>query len=417
MREIITLQIGQCGNQIGSSFWHRLSSLHQASHPSQFFYLADDNTPVPRAILLDLEPRVISQITNMGLFNHENIFVSNEGGGAGNNWASGYLSAQSKKSEIFEMIHRESENSDMLESFFILHSIAGGTGSGMGSYLIEELRDEFPKKILQSFSVFPNNEEVSDVVVQPYNSMLTLKRLNGCCDSVVVMDNAALGRISSESLRIKQPSYETINSLISTVICASTCTLRTPTYMYSDLKSIVSTLVPVKGLNFIVPSYTPFINKDCAQIIRKTTVNDVLRRLMMGKNKLAGIETRAIISALTFFINTTEIGEVQRSMIRIQDKQFVGFVPWMPPSFHAVVCQEENASEQVSGLSLTNSTGVSALLRKICGQYDKLKRKNAFTEMYRKYLDGLDEFDASREVVEQLIAEYERCELTSFCER
>lgn len=167
MREIITLQIGQCGNQIGSSFWHRLSSLHQASHPSQFFYLADDNTPVPRAILLDLEPRVISQITNMGLFNHENIFVSNEGGGAGNNWASGYLSAQSKKSEIFEMIHRESENSDMLESFFILHSIAGGTGSGMGSYLIEELRDEFPKKILQSFSVFPNNEEVSDVVVQP----------------------------------------------------------------------------------------------------------------------------------------------------------------------------------------------------------------------------------------------------------
>ncbi|ELQ76224.1 Gamma tubulin [Trachipleistophora hominis] len=418
MREIITLQIGQCGNQIGSSFWQRLSSLHPKSQPSQFFYLADDNMPVPRAILLDLEPRVISQITSTGLFNHENIFVSNEGGGAGNNWASGYLCARSRKNEIFEMIHRESENSDMLESFFILHSIAGGTGSGMGSYLIEELRDEFPKKMLQSFSVFPNNEEVSDVVVQPYNSVLTLKRLNRCCDSVVVMDNAALGRISSESLRIKQPSYETINSLISTVICASTCTLRTPTYMYSDLRSIVSTLIPVNGLNFIVPSYTPFINKDCAQIIRKTTVNDVLRRLMMSKNKLAGIDTRAIISALTFFINTNEIGEVQRSIIRMQDKQLVGFVPWMPPSFHAVVCQEDNAAEQqVSGLSLTNSTGVSALLRKICEQYDKLKKRNAFTEIYRKYLDGLEEFDASREVVEQLIAEYERCELTSFCER
>lgn len=416
MREVITLQIGQCGNQIGASFWQRMLLLHPKVQPSQFFYLADDNTPIPRAILLDLEPRVISQIANTASFNHENIFVSNEGGGAGNNWANGYLFARDKRNDILDMIHRESENSDMLESFFIFHSIAGGTGSGMGSYLIEKLREMFPKKIIQTFSVFPNNEEVSDVVVQPYNSVLTLKRLNQYCDSVVVMDNSALGRISSESLHIKQPSYETINSLISTVACASTCTLRRPTYMYSNLKSIVSTLVPIKNLNFIVPSYTPFVNKDGKQMIRKTSVNDVLRRLIMNKNKLAGIDTRAIISAITFFIDTTDVSEVQRSMIRVQDKQNIEFVPWMPPSFHAVLCQEETAiTSQVSGLSLVNSTGIATLLRKICLQYDKLKKKNAFIEMYRSFLDGLDEFDASRSVVESVIEAYERCELTTFC--
>ena len=49
----------------------------------------------------------------------------------------------------------------------LLHSIAGGTGSGLGSFLLERLNDRFPKKLIQTYSVFP---ESSDVVVQPYNS-------------------------------------------------------------------------------------------------------------------------------------------------------------------------------------------------------------------------------------------------------
>ena len=67
----------------------------------------------------------------------------------------------------------------------LLHSIAGGTGSGLGSFLLERLNDRYPKKLIQTYSVFPNSEEVSDIVVQPYNSMLTLKRLTNNADSVV----------------------------------------------------------------------------------------------------------------------------------------------------------------------------------------------------------------------------------------
>lgn len=47
----------------------------------------------------------------------------------------------------------------------------------MGSYLLETLSDRYPKKLLQTYSVFPMLTETSDVVVQPYNSVLTLKRL------------------------------------------------------------------------------------------------------------------------------------------------------------------------------------------------------------------------------------------------
>jgi tubulin gamma len=95
----------------------------------------------------------------------------------------------------------------------LLHSIAGGTGSGLGSFLLERLNDRFPKKLIQTYSVFPNAQE-GDVVVQPYNSMLTLKRLANHADSVVVLDNGALARISTDRLHVQTPSFDQTNQLV-----------------------------------------------------------------------------------------------------------------------------------------------------------------------------------------------------------
>lgn len=56
-----------------------------------FFYQADDQHYIPRALLIDLEPRVINQIRNSeykNLFNPENYFYDQDG--AGNNWGKGY---------------------------------------------------------------------------------------------------------------------------------------------------------------------------------------------------------------------------------------------------------------------------------------------------------------------------------------
>lgn len=54
-------------------------------------------------------------------------------------------------------------------------------------YLIANINypQRFPKKLIQTYSVFPNQDEMSDVVVQPYNSLLTLKRLIQNADCVV----------------------------------------------------------------------------------------------------------------------------------------------------------------------------------------------------------------------------------------
>lgn len=74
-----------------------------------------------RAVLIDLEPRVVNSIRNSeyaNLYNQENIYLSEQGGGAGNNWAVGYQQASSIHEEVFDIIDREADGSDNLEGVF-----------------------------------------------------------------------------------------------------------------------------------------------------------------------------------------------------------------------------------------------------------------------------------------------------------
>lgn len=116
-----------------------------------------------------------------------------------------------------------------LQGFMLMHSIAGGTGSGLGSFILERLNDKFPKKLIQTYSVFPNAQE-GDVVVQPYNSLLTLKRLVNHADSVVVLDNGALARISADRLHIQTPSFDQTNQLVRELTVPTCWSWRTNDY-------------------------------------------------------------------------------------------------------------------------------------------------------------------------------------------
>lgn len=129
----------------------------------------------------------------------------------------------------------------------------------MGSCILEKLTDHFPKKFIQTYSVFPNLDDktTSDVVVQPYNSILTLKRLTLDADCVVVLDNTALNRIAADRLHIQNPSFSQINKLVSTIMSVSTATLRYPSFMNNDMIGLIAPLIPTPRLHFLMTGYTP----------------------------------------------------------------------------------------------------------------------------------------------------------------
>ncbi|TFY60123.1 hypothetical protein EVJ58_g5347 [Rhodofomes roseus] len=384
-REIVTVQLGQCGNQMGSVYWQRLCAEHGINkegileewateggdRKDVFFYQADDEHYIPRAILVDLEPRVIHGILSSpyaNLYNPENIFVSKDGGGAGNNWAQGYSAGERIYEEVMEMVDREAEGSDSLEGFMLMHSIAGGTGSGLGSFLLERLNDKFPKKLIQTYSVFPNAQE-GDVVVQPYNALLTLKRLTNHADSVVVLDNGALARIAADRLHVQTPSFDQTNQL--------------------------------------------------AKTIRRTTVLDVMRRLLQPKNRMVSTtpsKTACYISILNIIQGDVDPTDVHQSLLRVRERQLANFIPWGPASIQVALTRKSpyiSTAHRVSGLMLANHTSIASLFKRMIDQFDKLRKRNAFIEQYKKekiFENGLEEFDDARATAEELLKEYKACE-------
>ena len=470
-REIITLQVGQCGNQIGGEFWRQLCLEHgieptgklrddptvtASGLPSHipldptssyqnlystnqkvddrkdvFFYQSDDEHYMPRALLVDLEPRVVHKLTTGTygqLFNPENSFVAADGGGAGNNWASGYRQGEQHHEQVLDMIDREADNSDSLEGFTLCHSIAGGTGSGMGSYLLEALNDYFPKKLVQTYSVFPNWDNAqSDVVVQPYNSILSLKRLTLNADAVVVLDNTALNRIAVDRLRLQNPTVDQLNSLVATIMAASTTTLRYPGYMNNDLIGLLASLIPTPRCHFLMTGYTPLVipNAENQASIRKTTVLDVMRRLTQPKNIMVSANTRpgsgCYISILNIIQgNDIDPTQIHKALQRIRERQLINFIPWGPASIQVALARSSPFVEnknKVTGFTLANHTSMAQLFERLLKQYDKIKRRNAFLDNYRKepmFADGFEEFDDSRETVQSLVDEYKACERADY---
>lgn len=137
-------------SSVGSQFWQQLCLEHGIDqngnlHPyaaegphaggdrkDVFFYQSDDTRYVPRAIMLDLEPRVINGIVNGpygNIYNPENFYVHKEGAGAGNNWAAGYAMGETVQDEVLDMIDREADGSDSLEVGHDIHLVVESLGA------------------------------------------------------------------------------------------------------------------------------------------------------------------------------------------------------------------------------------------------------------------------------------------------
>lgn len=267
----------------------------------------------------------------------------------------------------------------------MLHSIAGGTGSGLGSFLLERLNDRFPKKIIQTYSVFPDTTNSGDVVVHPYNSLLSMRRLIQNADSVVVLDNGALSRIAADRLHVQEPSFQQTNQLVSTyfrarkhgfddlqvstVMSASTTTLRYPGYMHNDLVSIVASLIPTPRCHFLMTSYTPFTgdNVEQAKTVRKTTVLDVMRRLLQPKNRMVSTvpgKKSCYISILNVIQGDVDPTDVHKSLLRIRERRLATFIPWGPASIQVALTKKSPyipMNHRVSGLMLANHTSIATV--------------------------------------------------------
>ena len=139
----------------------------------------------------------------------------------------------------------------------------------------------------------------------------------------------------TERLKLKDPSVAQQNQIVSTIMAASTTTLRYPGYMNNDLMGLVASLIPTPRCHFLMTGYTPLsIDNTGVNSIRKTTVLDVMRRLLQTKNILvnASVKRGSYISILNIIQGDVDPTQVHKSLQRIRERKLANFIPWGPAS-------------------------------------------------------------------------------------
>merc|ERR1712156_918228 len=438
VREIIHVQVGQCGNQTGCAFFSAMFGEHSLNNDGRYQPPAaeakdddGDGVPdvlenidvyfrgtteekvnakwIPRAVLVDLEPGTMDVIKASAIgpvFKPDNMVFGNNG--AGNNWAKGHYTEGAELVEsVLDRIRQEIEQCDAPQGFQIFHSLGGGTGSGMGTLLLLKIRDGYPDRITTTYSVFPS-PKVSDTVVEPYNAVLSSHQLLENSDETFIIDNEALYNINHNILKNKQPTYSQLNDLIAQTTCGITASLRFPGLLNGDLRKLGVNLVPFPRLHFFLVSQAPLTSKD-NQGYQLVNVQELVNQGYSPRNFFSNVKPddgKYMTASLIFRgpMSTQEVDEVceKRNSNNSDD-----FVEWIPNNQKTSVVERPPTDYKSSLTFVANTTALKGIFQRLATQFGAMYKRKAFLHWYKG--EGMDEmeFQEADKTVRDLITEYQ----------
>jgi len=460
-REVISVHVGQAGNQSGATTFETMRQEHCLDDDSQFDVprkesgkvdkttaeykekVQDDDgdgipdqleeidvffhalqqdeggdyrlntTWVPRCIVVDLEPGVVSGLKDTHKAFHKQIddqdlYVTGASG-AGNNWAKGHYTEGAEHVEnVMEKIRVQQEKCDATQAFTLYHSIGGGTGSGFGTLILLKIRDSYPDKITCSYSIYPS-PKVSDTVVEPYNAVLSTHQLLENSDETFIIDNEALMNIQHNILNAgKDADFKKMNALIAKVACGITCPLRFQGSINADLRKLGTNLVPFPRLHFFMIGESPLAEKKNASYDLQTCVGEVMQKSHAFSN--CEYESgKTMAASITF--RTKEIDqqscETQVQKNQTKNKTNGLMVEWIPNNFKIGVVSQPRNDTVLSATGVVNTTALKAIFQRLATQFGALFKRKAFLHWYKG--EGMDEmeFQEADKNVRDLITEYQ----------
>lgn len=432
MREVISLHIGQAGIQVGNACWELYCLEHGINYDGTvmfekkkisnddafdtFFSETETGKRIPRCVFLDLEPGVIDEVRNSKyrhLYHPEQLISGKED--AANNYSRGHYTIGKEIVEVvLEKIRKLTDNCSGLQGFLIFNSVGGGTGSGLGSLLMERLSVDYGKKSKLGFTVYPS-PQVSTAVVEPYNSVLATHSLLEHTDVVIVLDNEAIYDICQKSLNIDRPTYTNLNRLIAQVISSITASLRFDGALNVDITEFQTNLVPYPRIHFMLSSYAPVISFEKA-FHEQFSVSEITNSAFEPNSMMAKCDPRRgkYMACCLMYRGDVAPKDVNGAVAAIKTKRAIQFVDWCPTGFKCginyqaptVVPGGDLAKVQRAVCMISNSTAISEVFSRINRKFDLMYSKRAFVHWYVG--EGMEEgeFNEAREDLAALEKDY-----------
>ncbi|KAI7992089.1 Tubulin alpha chain [Camellia lanceoleosa] len=402
MRECISVHISQAGIQPDGQMPSDKTIGGGDDAFNTFFSETGSGKHVPCTVFVDLEPTFIDEVrtgTYRQLFHPEQLIsgkpeqlISGKEDAA-NNFARGHYTIGK---EIFDLcldrIRKLADNCTGLQGFLAFNAIGGGTGSGLGSLLLERLSVDYGKKSKLGFTVYPS-PQVSTSVVEPYNSVLSTHSFLEHTDVAVLLDNEAIYDICRRSLDIGRPTYTNLNQLVYLVISSLTASLRVDGALNVDVTEFQTNLVPYLRIHFM--RCAPVISAEKAYH-KQLSVAEITNTAFEPSYMMAKCDPRHSKYMACCLVYCGDVVP--------KDVSAACGINYQPPT---VVPGGDLAMVQRAVCMISNSTSVAEVFSRIDHKFNLMYAKRAFVHWYVG--EGMEEgeFSEAREDLAALEKDYE----------
>ncbi|XP_076765558.1 tubulin delta chain-like [Xylocopa sonorina] len=439
---MLTIQFGQCGNQLGHTLFSKILSdikcvdtdvsyndnnqYSEDTFNKWFSGVSKNNEHLARAVLVDTEEKVINKIYNdrqsPWTYLTRNV-ICQAGGGCANNWALGYLLKGHMLSDvILNCIRQEIEQLDHFDGFLLLLSSAGGTGSGIGSYITKLLHEEYDKKPIVNTTILPFS--FGEVCTQNYNTLLTLAKLYNESDINILIENDQIydicmnllkkssmnlydmnGVISEKLLAVFQPIYHinhSINSLLSQIACH-------PSYKIATIKTTPH-VSAISEKYESVHNWSSYIHH-LKQTLRISSLNSQLTNIetKMPSSSLGNTIHHVYACSVSNILITRGITSEQDRIMtnKFQEKHL--YADWSTIDWFSHFHQNRKFLNRDKFLALlTNNSQISNFLDTLLNKTWNSYIHSAFLHQYKQFGLEEDDFLQAFAVLENITKEYKK---------
>lgn len=433
-REVISVNIGQAGSQIGDAIWRLYCQEHEisaegkcemqgdsfSSNLSSFFEERNGAKYVPRAIFVDTEPTVIDQIrsgTRRQTYHPDQLISGKED--AANNFVRGYHTIGNEMIDsVLDRIRKMTERANNLQGFFLCHSFGGGTGAGFSAKLVDHLMEDYTRATKFQIAVYPA-PVISSTVVEPYNAVLTTHATLDQIDCSFMFDNQALYDIALGKLSIDRPSYTHLNRLISQVVSSLTTSLRFSGALNVDLDDFRTNLVPFPRIHFPIAAYAPLPSADRKSYDAIDTA-ELTRHAFEQKNSMMQCDMAGgkYMACCLLYRGDVVAKDINEAIRFVKNQRKIQFVNWCPTGFKIGINSKPPTFDRSAdflpparGVALiASNTAIKSAFAALNKKFDLMFARRAFVHWYVN--EGMEptELEEARYNLAVLEKDYEEVE-------
>lgn len=385
-----------------------------------FFGLSNSQKLVPHTVLVDSDPTVIDEVRTgiySTLFKPQNLISGKED--SGSNYGRGYFTLGRELIETtMDSLRHVAESCTNLKGFLVFRAAGGGTGSGLGNRIMEEIVNEYGKISKMDFVIFPS-PSFNPLIAEPYNTLLSIHTGMDCSDCTFILDNEALYDICAMKLDIYTPQFVNVNRIIAQVISTLTTSQRFQGSLGLSLHEFQTNLVPFPRIHYPLVSYSPLVGMGNACFTALST-GAMTFDCFHTSSQLVRCNPRGgkLMSCVLMYRGNVLSADVNYSIQLLKSKGSLNLVDWSPTGFKiginymppvAVYGGDIGPTDRAM-IAMSNNTAIQRAWQRMLKKYMCLFDRRAFLHNFLE--EGLEEgtFIEASEDIRTLIMDYRQVE-------